>query len=128
MKDELQMKLVEVLAAIQSTAGRAGDFAMEQLPEIAQSYVMYGRVYNTVAVLVFALAPIVIAWALARLWRATENDLIDGDHPLVIMSVLCGGTGALISAAVACSHLSSLLLVWFAPKVWLLKEIAILVR
>lgn len=39
MKEELQGKLVEILASIQSGVGQAKDFALVQLPDIAQSYV-----------------------------------------------------------------------------------------
>lgn len=35
MKDELQLKLVEILTAIQVGVGKSADFALEQLPDIA---------------------------------------------------------------------------------------------
>lgn len=43
MKDALQLKMVEILTAIQSAVGKSADFALEQLPDIAQQYVLYGR-------------------------------------------------------------------------------------
>lgn len=54
MKEELNTKLVEILTSIQTAAGKASDFALDQLPDIAQSYVLYGRAVSVVAVGLFA--------------------------------------------------------------------------
>ena len=43
MKEELQGKLVDILTSIQTAAGKASDFAMDELPGIAQEYVAFGR-------------------------------------------------------------------------------------
>jgi hypothetical protein len=48
MKEELQGKLVEILTQIQSTVGQAKDFTLQQLPDIAQSYIYYGVVSSVV--------------------------------------------------------------------------------
>ena len=55
MKEELNGKLVEILTSIQTAAGKASDFALEQLPDIAQSYVMYGRAVSVAHLLIFLL-------------------------------------------------------------------------
>jgi hypothetical protein len=55
MKEELQGKLVEILTSIQTATGKASDFAMSQLPDVAQSYVGYGRALYTVGVVLGAL-------------------------------------------------------------------------
>lgn len=117
MKDELQSKLVEILTAIQSAAGQAGDFAMTQLPDIAQSYVMYGRAITTLSVIVglaVLVATAYIAWRLGRRHGFTGLEPMYL-FPLCISGVLLFNTGPM-------------LLVWFAPKVWLLKEIAGLLK
>lgn len=65
MKDELQTKLLEILTAIQTNtgkaidtgtelAGKAGDFALEQLPDIAQSYVAFARAWETFGALLWS--------------------------------------------------------------------------
>lgn len=45
MNGQLQAKMVEILTTIQRGTETAGTFAMEQLPDIAQQYVLYGRVW-----------------------------------------------------------------------------------
>ena len=44
MNSELQTQLASILAAIQRATSASADFALTHLPDIAQQYVMYGRV------------------------------------------------------------------------------------
>lgn len=131
MKDELQLKLVEILTSIQTTAGKAGDFAMGQLPDIAQSYVAYGRAMSA-----FELAAGLVLLALA-IWafigvrahlEKSGDDFLDA-NPAVVMP---GGFFILVAGLVGVIQLKAGLnaaaLVWFAPKVWLLKELASLIK
>jgi len=144
MKEELQTKLVEILGSIQTAAGKAGDFAMAQLPDIAQSYVMYGRAY-TLILMLGALAIFCLGFYCVRLtskkvaaaeakFEEAKRDAHQGAYisrwsyfewsdvgPFPFIPFLVGG--------VLCAmNLSQTLLVWFAPKVWLLKEIASLIK
>lgn len=140
MKEELQGKLVEILTSIQTATGKASDFAMTQLPDIAQSYVLYGRaVYGLglIFCMLLLIGSSVLVWHGLRSversrqrYRLTHN----GDEPGyfnyykgdghwmgAFMSAVIGGMGLIFVIPPA-------FLVWFAPKVWLLKEIAHLVR
>jgi hypothetical protein len=130
MKEELQGKLVEILTSIQAAAGKASDFAMEQLPDIAQSYVAYGRFVSAFTVAALVLAAVVASLWARYLWRnpsystwswdAGKNVRSEGNWAaLTVASV--GVAGLSMCAAVAAVNGA---LVWFAPKVWLLKEIA----
>lgn len=118
MKDELQGKLVEILTNIQTAAGKASDFAMEQLPDIAQSYVVYGRAHESVWMLA-ALAVALSGWRFCAWTSKTKRweDL----GPIPVLPLVLGVVALLISS-------EGFLLVWFAPKVWLLKEIASLLK
>jgi len=129
MKEELQSKLVEILTSIQTATGKASDFAMQQLPDIAQSYVAYGRVLYTVLPLVLMLVAVagfvVTAWAAKNPWRGEFGERRGFSNMLVqVVGVAVGG----ISVINAICLMPSLFLVWFAPKVWLLKELASLVK
>lgn len=122
MKDELQSKLVEVLTSIQSVAGKAGDFAMEQLPEVAQSYVAYGQVSSLVWV-AFSVALCALS-VLAAKWGREQPTYSDSGFFAGLGSIIGGLFGVVLLAF----SVQSATLVWFAPKVWLLKEIASLVK
>jgi hypothetical protein len=148
MKEELQGKLVEILTSIQMAAGKASDFAMEQLPDIAQSYVAYGRAITSlgmfVAVLLVAFGVYCMYWvnqhdakgqrayeaAIAAMAPAGQNyrpvfrhefpremDYFPLQYLPFVAAVLLFGFSV-----------NKFMLVWFAPKVWLLKEIATLIK
>lgn len=117
MEKELQGKLVEILSSIQAATGKASDFAMEQLPDIAQSYVVYGRVYMT-AIIVFA-----VVFALFLCWMGSRFSKESGG-----MSWLASGFASVVPFVILLTTISDMFLVWFAPKVWLLKELAQLVK
>lgn len=117
MNEELQHKLVEILTGIQSAVKATSDFAMAQLPDIAQSYVAYGRAW-TVFVAIAAAITTVVAFKYALKWLAES----DGASIMVVAFV--GLPAALVSAF----HIKAAMLVWFAPKVWLLQELATLVK
>lgn len=121
MKEELQGKLVEILGSIQTAAGKASDFALEQLPDIAQSYVMYGRAIYTFYVIVGFIMLAVLVWFIPRSMKAMEDGY--GIWPIPFY-----GFGVPICLMVLFSSIGPAMLVWFAPKVWLLKEIASLIK
>jgi hypothetical protein len=127
MNEQLQSKLVEILSSIQSATKAGADFALEQLPDIAQQYVMYGRVSTTVSVALLLLA--LTACALACLWAVRQSSKSYSDQsgaliPVAMVSPVLG----LFSALALLSYLNSCMLVWFAPKVWLLKELATIIK
>ena len=121
MKKELQDKLVEILTSIQTAAGKASDFAMEQLPDIAQQYVTYGRVSLTLFVLIGAVMSIAASVLAVRAARSRDPEVVFVNGMGVIF---IGLPGVLIFG----HTISDMLMVWVAPKVWLLKEIAGMIR
>lgn len=132
MKEELNTKLVEILTSIQTAAGKASDFALEQLPDIAQSYVLYGRavsVVKAICLLLVGAALLALSrWAYKNPWNTSpysfEKDAKRSDSNLVVMVVpALLGAFFLFLAPMTFNYL-----VWFAPKVWLLKELASLVK
>lgn len=129
MNEQLQAKLVEILSGIQSATKAAGDFALEQLPDIAQSYVMYGRVTGLFYSAAW-LAAFVCSWRVALKYgyfSKAPNQY--GMWPDTRIAVVVFGTFAIVVCGVISMYtIGSAALVWFAPKVWLLKELASLVK
>ena len=126
MKEELNTKLVEILTSIQTAAGKTSDFALEQLPEIAQSYVLYGRVFSLVTVLLCLAVLLALVWLFRVTYRATSEGDVD---EIVWMPVgMVGVVVGVVAVLLFLEGLQSTFLVWFAPKVWLLKELASLVK
>ncbi|HYF37588.1 MAG TPA: hypothetical protein VD994_19960 [Prosthecobacter sp.] len=129
MKDEMQGKLVEILTSIQSAAGKASDFAMEQLPDITQGYVAYGRVIETAQFLLCVI--VLVAGAILAFKMTTTTKWVDSygywEPQRVIFTVLGAGT-SLVGVMGILIEGPQAVLVWVAPKVWLLKEIAGMLR
>lgn len=140
MKDELQTKLLEILTAIQTNtgkaidtgtelAGKAGDFALEQLPDIAQSYVAFARAWETFGALLWsAIFAVSVYIFVTKVFVA--KDWVDryGD-PLLGRVFLGAGSAivAVMSFIGAMAFTRDALFVWFAPKVWLIQELAKLI-
>ena len=138
MNEQLQSKPVEILAGIQSATKAAGDFALEKLPDIAQQYVAYGRAINTAAVI---LGVLLLATSVAMVRNGFRNNQKRADAGLEYSFQhkpgLPGSQEGFIVSGFACGVLGGLFvlfnsapaaMVWFAPKVWLLKEIASLLK
>lgn len=143
MKEELQSKLVEILTSMQTAAGKAGDFAMAQLPDIAQSYVAFGRVWAPLC-MVFSLVVLgASAYFVLAARAAVARDVAlkealpaydsffgkysrsqEDGFKFYVPAVVFGVLGFAMFAVNAYSAA----LVWLAPKVWLLKEIAGLMK
>ena len=129
MSADLEGKLVEILSQIQSGVQAAGTFALEQLPDIAQSYVLYGRVIH-LAQLAVGLGLIGVAiWVMREIYRVSKGKpLYEVTDPIAewgpAVAIVAGITGVALTAIAA----APTALVWLAPKVWLLKEIAGLVK
>lgn len=134
MKNELQGKLTEILTSIQTTVGKANDFAIGQLPDIAQSYMVYGRVWITAEALTWFLLFSVLLFVCIRYgWNNKEAVHTLGwgmgdwyAHRIYI--TIFGTLGSIVCGVVALASIKSAALVWLAPKVWLIKEIATLIK
>lgn len=125
MKDELQQKLVEILTSIQTATGKASDFAMAQLPDIAQSYVAYGRVISLLQI-AMCVAVVISVW---RWTKWTYKQVDDGMDSIAWMPVAIFGTAAVVISGLTFFYsVQSAALAWLAPKVWLLKELSSLVK
>lgn len=125
MKQDLQNKLVEILTGIQTAVGKASDFALEQLPDIAMQYVAWGRVssafYITLILVGAALSVTVFAWGLRECKRVPEALM----PAIAMMASVAAMAMAIVPGLFS---IPGLLLPWIAPKVWLIKEIAGLVK
>jgi hypothetical protein len=134
MNEQLQGKLVEILSGIQAATKAAGDFALEQLPDIAQQYVFYGRAISTFylvasMILLSVMLVVCVKFGFANT-KAVKSDGYDKGDWLFgrMLSAMLGSAGSLLSFVFLCESIGRFALVWFAPKVWLLKEIASLIK
>lgn len=121
MNEQLQAQLAEYLKAIATAAQSGAGFVMEQAPLVVQEKIAYGRALETTT---FALLLIVAAcwyriarWGIAK--AAADKHF---DHPGFILSAVFGCAGTAGFTAMACfGVLPTVLMVWFAPRLYILE-------
>jgi hypothetical protein len=132
MNDELQGKLVEVLTGISEGVSQAKDFAVDQLPDVAQQYIMFGMVWETVAFVSLFFGSLVFAYGFkfGVNWKKKlkEEEGIYSDDIGPFMVMLLSAISFLLSALLSLDQLKAVLMVWFAPKLYLLQGIAELIK
>lgn len=126
MEKELQSKLVEILSSVQSATKAAGDFALEQLPDIAQSYVLYGRVFSLVTIVICLLVLLALVWVFRVTLKATRAGTVD--DVVWVPGGIVGAIVSVVTVVILLESLQSAILVWVAPKVWLIRELASLIK
>lgn len=129
MNEQLQEKLVEILSQIQQGVKQAGSFTLEQLPDIAQQYVLWGRVSNVVTCS-FLLLMVIFCFTLA--YRSYVKPWFGKSYGERVIDTTCVGTRVLspvFGVMILAIFIKELdLMVWLAPKVWLIKEIATIIK
>lgn len=127
MKEELQNKLVEILTSIQTATGKAADFAMAELPDIAQQYVTFGRVGSVLLTLAWVALLSSAFFCIRRVLKLDDKNRYETTTEqgvLFAYSLIAGILGFIVCVA----SIENTVMVWAAPKVWLLKEIAHLIK
>jgi hypothetical protein len=129
MKEELQLKLMEILSGIQEGVKTAGSFAMEQLPDIAHQFVLYNRAYHTMWVVLGLLVLVLMVACYIKLAYLLKQPLARGEEDAIfsgfVATTLFGGV---LAAVCFVGSLDKFFMSWFAPKVFLLTELVKMVK
>lgn len=126
MQEEIFRRIDGIFSAIASTVERAGQFAAEQLPDVALQYVAFGRAYSTMVIVLSVLIPTLFWYFTARFVKTCESTSVDKEAVSAWIVVSIMATGFCMLAFFI--NIKEFLMVWFAPKVWLIMEIAELAR
>ena len=119
MQEELLNRADSILNQIGSAASKAGDFAAEQLPDIATQFITFGRATSTMWV-ALGIGTIITSIVLAvKIWRNA-----DGDEPLAIFMMVPGSLGVMVFSL----NVHAFLMSWFAPKLYLITEIVKVIK
>lgn len=117
LSKELLSRADLIFGKIAEAAASAGTFAMEQLPDIALQFILYNRVLCTSIFVLNICIFILCIWATLKWFKVTEGIILVGT------TVAC----ALNMMAMA-ANFSPFLMVWFAPKIFLITELVKLVK
>jgi hypothetical protein len=114
---------VEILGAISDGVAQAKDFAVEQLPDIAQQYILLGRAWETIAFSISVAAVVGLIYGVVKI--AKSQSMYDDER--WTLAILTAGA-AFLALLIAIHNLKDFLLVWFAPKLYLIQGLAQLVK
>lgn len=135
--NDIETKLLDqasnILSAVSNTVSKATDFASEQIPDIALQYVAWGRASYTLTFLLLIALVVAGVWVAISIGFKNRYNLADdrycGDwNGGRIAAVVFGGLTSVVGFFLVCLSISKFLMVWVAPKVWLIKEIACLIK
>ena len=130
LQQELLSRADNIFASIAAAVNKTTTFAGEQLPDIAMQYIAYGRVYTTVvmiaAMIGFMISLYLIVCVALLNTRKFKVDVYWGNEQ--ISAFLSGLVLLVISLITGLVTLSSFIMAWFAPKVWLITEITKLLK
>jgi hypothetical protein len=125
MQEQLLQRADAIFSSISNTVAKATDFAGEQIPDIALQYVMFGRAYTT-AIVLGSIAFIIGYMIFLYKNRTVIND--DSTTGLLFITTIFGAIGSLVASMMALFNFKEFVLVWAAPKIWLITEIVKLVK
>lgn len=117
LTQELLNRADSIFSKIAEAASKAGDFAAEQLPDIAYQFVAYNRAYMTALMVLSIVMFITAIFVVRKFWKASEGAIIFPGALTVIVSFMMFTT-----------NLKEFLMVWFAPKIFIITEIVKLVK
>lgn len=130
LQQELLNRADAIMDSIGGAVNRGAEFVQGQVPEIAMQYVAFGRVYETVIMAISITIFMVGLWLVVNV--ACRNTYKFEDdyhwHTNRVGALILGLISLSIGLIAIAENIKSFILVWFAPKIWLLMEIAKLVR
>jgi hypothetical protein len=125
---ELESKLVEVISSISDSIGQVKDFAVEQLPDVAQQYILFGMIWEAITLAIFLILSAcsikLVIWGIKK--NRTELDYYDRDAGFA--AIISGGVGSTVFFVLSIAQIQQVLLVFLAPKLYLIQGLVNLVK
>lgn len=133
MQKELLNRADAIFASVGKSIETAVDFSKEQLPDIAYQYLLFSRAYISLASLIEFIIMGIGLWLIINVairdTRKLGTDKWDRDWAGTRhVAIVSGFFITVFSMILFFSNLKSLLLVWFAPKLFLIQGMVELVK
>ena len=126
MQQELLNRADSIFETLKQGAIVAKDFAMEQLPDIAMQYIVFNRAYLSFLIILPILFALFVWFSYAN-WCKAEKKYMGNDFSFPMFFFFITGVvsciGTVVSFISACIHFKDFLMVWFAPKIFLIQTI-----
>lgn len=132
IQSELLSRADSILNSIGSAVGKATDFAATQIPDIAMQYVGYGRAHESFLMFLgftFLITGLYLLIALVSMnvYKWPNDRLGEWDARRGVACII-GAVSAVVGFVVVLTNIGTFMMVWFAPKIWLIIEMAKLIK
>ena len=131
MQQEMLNRADAIFTSIGNAVSTTTEIAKEQLPDIAIQFIIFSRAYLTFIEVLFTIALIVGVWLFinvgvrnTRKMKDYYGDWAGGRYTASIF----GGILSLMSFIVVFVNLKQFMLVWFAPKIFLIQSLVQLAK
>jgi len=123
----LNQALIDIITGVTTNVGTAKDFILAQLPDVIQQLIMFNLVYRSFLVslgIILLLMSVVGLITILRWKNFDSNDDVAQKVMLLIVTIISGFIGLLSFLF----NVKELLMLYFAPKVWLIEYAVHLVK
>jgi len=126
MQQEMINRADAIFASVGDVVSKAVEFGKEQIPDIAMQYVLFHRVYSTSIIVGSCFLLLLGLWliinvAVRNTFKFPENMYIWDGSRAAAMS--CGIIISVPSIITIFLQFKGFLLVWFAPKIFLIQSL-----
>lgn len=130
LQTELLSRADSIFESIANAVNKATTFAAEQIPDIAMQYVAYGRATTSAYIAIGLIVFIIGTWLFVRvgIMNSRKYPLTHSWDDRRSGAVMAGIPMSVIGSSMILKELNAFLMVWFAPKIWLLTELAHLIK
>ena len=130
MNEQLQKELAAWLSQLRGAAESGVNFALEQAPLVVQEKILYGRVVETVWLLIGLACVAACIVLLPKMWRKAIH-LVNNERwdeityiPCVITTIVA----TIPTFFIVEVHIAPVIKVWFAPRLYVVEWLATLVK
>jgi len=125
MQKEMLSRADNIFNSISETVSKATAFAQDQIPDIAYQYVAFGRAHMTILMVLSVVAFAVALYLFFKFIFVKEHTPNGG---VEVAAFISGAGFAVAGGIIFFTNLTQFLMVWFAPKIWLIQSIVNLVK
>jgi hypothetical protein len=119
MNEQVQSQISQILAQISMSVSEVKDFSIDQLPDIAQQYIQYATLSNTITMILAGAFFILGIIGIYKGITIMSNDPYGEGDTLITISLFIG-IPSFVSFIMATY---SMVLIHTAPKVWFILKI-----
>lgn len=117
MNEQLQKQLAEMLSKLTAVAQDAGKFAADQIPPLVQEKIAFGRISETIQLVIVVVLVAAMFRIARRCFRAAAAEDSDG----YMVGGALAAFGTIVFALGAAFQINTTLMVWMAPRLYIVE-------